>query len=111
MLLGVITGATSGYAVAKRQLKFLTKNGETRVPLSTVLFLFGGMFILLSFWVYYAFTAPIKILTLMLDFAYTTLPAYLAVEDILFLRWERKQRKLILAGTWSNRLYVSPMSG
>ena len=108
VLVGVLVGTLSGAAVARRQLRFLTKNGETRVPLPTILFLVGGLLILLSFWFFFSISASIETLATVINFIYPTLPAYLASEAILFLRWERKHRKLIIAGTWTNRLYVSP---
>jgi asparagine N-glycosylation enzyme membrane subunit Stt3 len=108
VLFGVAVGAILGFAVAKRRLKFITKNGETRVPLSTILFLVGGILIVLSFCLFFAFNAPISALATVIDFAYPILPPYLAMEAILFFRWERQHRKLILASMWTNRLYVSP---
>ena len=108
VLVGVLAGAILGFAVAKRQLKFLTQNGETRVALSTILFLVGGMLIFFSFWFFFAFNAPVGAQATVISFIYPTLPAYLASEAILFLRWEHKNRKLILASMWTSRLYVSP---
>jgi hypothetical protein len=107
VLVGVLVGAVSGFAVAKRQLTFLTKNGETRVPLWTILFLIGGLFIFISFLFFLAYNAPIGTLATAITFLCPFLPAYSAAEAIMFLRWERKHKKQIIAGMW-NRFYVSP---
>jgi hypothetical protein len=107
-LLGVVVGAVSGFAVTKRQLNFLTKNGETRVRFSTILFLIGGLLILFSLTYFFVINAQIVTLGTVNNFAFPTLSAYFVSEAIVFLRWERKHRKLIFASGWSRRLYASP---
>jgi hypothetical protein len=107
---GVLVGAITGVAAARRQLKFLTKNGEFRTgaSLSTILFIAGGIFILFSLWFFFAFDAPIGSQAAVMDFMFSILPALLASQAILFLRWERKHGKLIIASMWPSRLYASP---
>lgn len=43
---GLIAGVVWGAAVTLKQLQFLTKKGETRVTLTTWLFIIGATFIL-----------------------------------------------------------------
>ena len=113
-LLGVIVGAALGFAFTRRRLNSLTKTGEYKQSLSTLLFFVGGMLILLSFLVFFAISAPIEAVRITLGFAYPTLSAsfaaFLATEAIMFLKWERKHQKLVLVarGWWSGRLYASP---
>jgi hypothetical protein len=108
---GVIVGAVAGVAVTRRRLRFLAENAEVRTitprVLSTILFTVGGMFILLSFWVFFSILAIGSQLAV-LDFMFPMLPALWASEAIMFLRWERKHRKLIFAEYgWAGRLYTS----
>lgn len=107
-LLGVVVGAGSGFSLTKRQLNFLSKNGETRVHLSTILLIIGGLLIVLSLSYFFVINASIATLSTANNFGFSTLSACWASEAILFFRWESKHRKLIFSSGWSGRLYASP---
>jgi hypothetical protein len=107
-LLGVVVGAVSGFAVAKRRLNFL--GVVVRARLSTVLFFIGGLLILFSLTYFFVINMQIVTLRMVINFGFPTVSAFSASETIVFLRWERKNRKLLLlfSNGRSGRLYASP---
>jgi hypothetical protein len=106
---GLIAGAVYGATVTLKQLQFLTKKGETRVTLTTWLYIMGATFILLGVWLLLVFSEPFETLTIALDFMFPIVSAALAVRTILFVNWERKHKRTILfANLVSSKLYVFP---
>ena len=106
---GLIVGSVYGAAVTLKQLQFLTKKGETRVTLTTWLFIIGATFILLGVWLFLVVNEPFETLTIALDFMFPMVPAALAVRTVLFFDWERKHKRTILfANLVSSKLYVFP---
>ena len=106
---GLIVGAVYGATVTLKQLQFLTKKGETRVTLTTWLYIIGATFILLGVWLFLVFSEPFETLTIALYFMFPIVSAALAVRTILFVNWERKHKRTILfANLVSSKLYVFP---
>ena len=106
---GLIAGAVYGATVTLKQLQFLTKKGETRVTLTTWLYIMGATFILFGVWLLLVFSEPFETLTIALDFMFPIVSAALAVRTILFVNWERKHKRTILfANLVSSKLYVFP---
>jgi hypothetical protein len=106
---GLIAGAVYGATVTLKQLQFLTKKGETKVTLTTWLYIIGATFILFGVWLLLVFSEPFETLTIALDFMFPIVSAALAVRTILFVNWERKHKRTILfANLVSSKLYVFP---
>jgi hypothetical protein len=106
---GLIAGVVWGAAVTLKQLQFLTKKGETRVTLTTWLFIIGATFILFGVWLFLVVSEPFETLAIALDFMFPIVSAALAVRTILFVNWERKHKRIVLfANLVSSKLYVFP---
>jgi hypothetical protein len=106
-LLGVVVGVVSGFASAKRRLNFL--GVVVRARLSTILFFIGGLLILLSLSFIFFSNASIVTLVAATGFLCPMVSAFAASEAVVFLRWERKHRKLIIlfSNGRSGKLYAS----
>jgi hypothetical protein len=106
--LGVVVGAVSAFAVAKRQLNSL--GVVVRARLSTILFFIGGLLILSSLTYFFVINTQMATLRILTNFAYPTVSAFAVSETIVFLRWERKNRKRLMSFSngRSGGLYASP---
>jgi hypothetical protein len=105
-VLGVIFGLVVGISVALKQLISLEKNGEFKVTLKTGALMLLTIIIAESIAIYLIFSYGLGVGIPMLSFLYPYLPAFCAARIILYLKWERKNLKLILSN-WT-RVYVVP---
>ena len=104
----MVVGAVSAFAVAKRQLNSL--GVVVRARLSTILFFIGGLLILSSLTYFFVINTQMATLRILTNFAYPTVSAFAVSETIVFLRWERKNRKRLMSFSngRSGGLYASP---
>jgi len=108
----MVSGASLGVAVASvhasQRLASLEKTGEARTSWSTVLIIFGGVIVFSAVWLMVASRLHSEVLMGAVGFLAAVTPAVYAMEAYLFRNWERKNKKRILQGLWSSRLYVCP---
>lgn len=104
--LGVVFGLVFGIPVALKQISSLEKNGEFKVTLKIGALMLLTIIIAESIAIYLIFSYGPIIGIPMLSFIYPYLPAFYAARIILYLNWERKNRRLILSD-WT-RVYVAP---
>jgi len=109
---GCIFGVAFGGAVARWQLRTLTKKGEIKpMPKISVLLIFAGSILTLSGVLLY-FLPEMSLQNppmLFIDSVVSMFPAYLFTIFASFSSWERKYKRTILSEPWGGpwgRLYV-----
>ncbi len=113
-VIGVISGIAVGFFVGSvatlKQLNSLTQKGETRVTLSTFLFITGGVIVLLAlfFIATMILSLPLAAQVGWFDFAYSAGSAILIVRAFLLVEWERNHRMHLYQAMWSNKIYAVP---
>ena len=106
---GVIFGVFFYGEWALKILRVIEKKGVYTVSLITWLYLAGAALIFIGLFTWVFNTLPLQSSVVILDFCYPMLPAALLTRALLYLRWERKNKRLIYT-TWgfSGKVYAYP---
>lgn len=109
--LGVVFGLIFGVAVALKYISSLEKKGEIKVTLKTWAYLLLTIIILVSIALYFLFSLGLKAGIQLLSFLCPFILALYAARIVLYLSWERKNKKHILSdGLVFTRVYAVPES-
>jgi MFS family permease len=105
---GAITGGGLGAIISQRHLRFLERQCEKRVALSTILYIIGAFFVVVSFTFLFAPNIPLESLVLAWVFVSPMPAASFAVSAVIFSNWERRNKRRIFTIIWPGGLYATP---
>jgi len=111
VLSGLVIGAVLSAFWSRRQLRFLSEKGESRMSLATLLYIIGFFLIVGGVGFLLFQFLPIEMELSILNFMFPILPSSFAVETILFFNWEHKHHSRIMTSSgWVGGLYVSAIN-
>lgn len=105
--LGVVVGLLFGVLVVLRSTSILEGKGEIRVTLRTLAWLLFAVIAMISIGIYLILSLGLEAGIYMLNFAYPELVTSYVIVIVLFLKWEKKHKMLIMwDGLLRTRVYV-----